>query len=276
MDCTATPPSPRLTSAQRDAYDRDGYLILPQSIFPPRRFSSLQAEFEGMLAGLHPHDRPETMHGPHYLNTRLFSWLLDPLVLDLVEDVIGPDIALLGSHFICKSGVDGQRVPWHQDAAYWSEMMQPIDAVTVWLAIDPADASNGCMRVMPGSHRRCGLRHDPIQDASAVFGTEIGAPELGEAAAVDVELSPNHASLHDAGLIHGSRENRSGRRRCGYTMRYVSTRVRLADAMLDRLHFYLARGHDRAGNVYGDPDRAYPEKLIVRDGHLKYARSGHA
>ncbi len=276
MECTATPPPRVLSSAQRDAYERDGCLILPQAIFPAQRFADLRAEFERMLSGLGSGERPEHMHGPHYLNTRLFSWLLDPIVLDLVEDVIGPDIALLGSHFICKSGVDGQRVPWHQDAAYWAEMMRPIEAVTVWLAIDPADASNGCMRVMPGSHRRSGVLHDPIQDAGAVFGSEIGMKELGAAAAIDVELAPNHASLHHAGLIHGSAANRSGRRRCGYTMRYVSTRVRLADSMLDRLHFYLARGRDQAGNAYGDPDRAYPEKLIARDGHLKYAHSGHA
>ena len=50
-----------------------------------------------------------------------------------------------GSHFFCKMPGDGKRVSWHQDASYWP--LTPSKAVTVWLAIDDADAENACMRL---------------------------------------------------------------------------------------------------------------------------------
>ena len=55
-------------------------------------------------------------------------------VLDIIEPLIGPDIALFSSHFICKPRGNGKRVPWHEDSFYWRGMMQqPIEVCTVWL-----------------------------------------------------------------------------------------------------------------------------------------------
>ncbi|MEK7411950.1 MAG: hypothetical protein AAB263_01390, partial [Planctomycetota bacterium] len=68
--------------------------------------------------------------------------------------------------------------------------------------------------------------------------------------------------------------NTSPRRRCGYTMRYMSTRCRFNHEVHGDSHqIYLARGKDHAGNVYGDPTRSVEHLLAAR--RLKNVRKGH-
>ena len=70
------------------------------------------------------------------------------IYLDVVESLIGPDIALWSSHFLCKPAGTGKRAPWHEDSAYWGQVLDPMEVVTIWLAIDPSTPENGCMRVL--------------------------------------------------------------------------------------------------------------------------------
>lgn len=63
-------------------------------------------------------------------------------ILAAVEDAIGPDIVLLGTHFFCKYPTTVERfVTWHQDVTYWG--LKPPKAITAWLAIDDSDVENG-------------------------------------------------------------------------------------------------------------------------------------
>jgi ectoine hydroxylase-related dioxygenase (phytanoyl-CoA dioxygenase family) len=202
-------------------------------------------------------ESPESMDTPHFANPALFRWLLADPVLDLVEPLIGPDIALFSSHFICKPPGVGKRVPWHEDSAYWQKILDPMEVVTIWLAIDPSTPANGCMRVIPGTHSDGYSDYVEVDDPDRqVFGTEIQPGQFDEADAVDCVLDRNECSIHHAKLIHGSNANTSNMRRCGYTMRYVpaSSRWTPDPGRADSgFRLYLARGRDRAGNDYGDP-----------------------
>jgi hypothetical protein len=267
---------PRLNAGEVARFRDEGYLVAPGAVFGPAKFAGLVSYFEQMLAEWPADQRPESMDVPHFVHTRLFEWLLDDAVLDLVEPLLGPDIALFSSHFICKPGGDGRRVPWHEDSAYWGDMLTPMQVVTVWLAIDPSDTGNGCMRIIPRSHRtgRSGYSdYDPVTGEETVFGTEIRRGQLDPAQAVDLVLEPNHASLHDGKLMHGSTRNSSPRRRCGYTMRYTSTRSLLHPRCQQHHQLYLARGVDHAGNSYGDPTR--PNHQIVEQRAKVYIKKGH-
>ena len=61
------------------------------------------------------------------------------------QALAGPDIALFASHYISEPG---QPVLWHQDGAYWP--LEPMNVVTLWLAVDHSVPENGCLRVIPG------------------------------------------------------------------------------------------------------------------------------
>ncbi len=250
----------QLPAADVEFFNKQGYLLRNQPVFSPDKFDALRTHFETMLqrwtnAGL----SPEHMDTPHFGDVKLFDWLLDDEVLDLVESLIGPDIALWSSHFICKPAGVGKRVPWHEDSAYWRGRLDPMNVVTIWLAIDPSTPENGCMRVIPGTHRNGFSDYDPVSDPERqVFASEIRSDQFDESQAVDMVLRPNECSVHEAKLIHGSHANTGDIRRCGYTMRYMPTTVKLlenAGSRSDHFEIYLARGKDRAGNNYGDPTK---------------------
>src|SRR4051794_8895747 len=248
----------RLADAEIEFFKREGYLIPSQPLFPQPKFDGLRQHFEDKLARLPEGFNPEAMDVPHFTDPKLFDWLFADEVLDLIEPVIGPDIALFSSHFISKPPGKGRRVPWHEDSAYWQKMMQPHDVVTVWLAIDPSTRANGCMKIIPRTHSGGFSEYDPVDHTTNVFSLEIKGNQRDESKAVYLELEPNRCSLHHAKLMHASDANTSDIRRCGYTMRYMSTRVKMNEEYTRPFHqIYLARGRDHAGNQYADPTQSY-------------------
>ena len=274
---TSTPTAhPRLTPEQVAKYNLEGYHIFREQVFSEKKFLGLKNCFENILNNLDTDVRPESMDVPHFQHPELFEWLFADEVLDLVEPILGPDIALFASHFICKPRGNGKRVPWHEDSHYWETMISPMEVVTVWLAIDPSTKVNGCMNVIPRTHntgKRGFSDYYDLKPGEAVFNDEINESQRDISRAIPVELEAGQCSLHDGRIIHGSEPNTSNIRRCGYTMRYVSTRVRQHHEKIGSWHhLYLARGKDHAGNVYGDPTRAYHELARFR---AKHGKNGH-
>jgi hypothetical protein len=259
----------RLSPAQVDHYRTEGYLAFYEPVLPQAKFEGLKAYFETILADLPEGERPEAMDVPHFMHPRLLEWALDDAVLDIVEPITGPDIALYSSHFICKPRGNGKRVPWHEDSAYWKGRMEPMEVCTVWLAIDPSTRLNGCMKVIPRTHvegAKGYSEYDEVSREESVFAKEIKA--------VYLELDANECSLHDARVMHASEPNTSEIRRCGWTLRFCSTAVRFHYDRFDGTHVvYLAHGRDRAGNVYADPTRSYPEVIEKRGLSGRYKNS---
>jgi hypothetical protein len=264
---------PRLTPAQVDVYRREGYLIYDRPVLPQAKFDGLKSCFEKILQEMPADERPEALDVPHFMHPELLKWVLDDSVLDLVEPIIGPNIALFSTHFICKPKGNGKRVPWHEDSFYWKGLIEPMEVVTLWLAIDPSTRENGCMMIIPRTHTegQRGLSdYDEVDAAKNVFSTEIVRHHRDESKKVCIELQPNQCSLHDGRIQHGSEPNTSSLRRCGYTMRFTSTAVKYAD-FKGRHQVYLGRGRDIGGNTYADPTKAYPEVMANRlsSSHFK-------
>lgn len=266
---------PRLTPSEVARFRTEGYLLPETPVFSDADFAKLKGTFESILDNLETDIRPEAMDVPHFQHPELFEWLYSDSVLDLVEPILGPDLALFSSHFICKPTGNGKRVPWHEDSAYWRGMIDPMEVVTVWLAIDPSTTVNGCMNVIPRSHNtgKMGFSdYDELTPNVAVFNTEIKAAQRDDSKAIAVELQPNFCSLHDGRIIHGSAPNNSSIRRCGYTMRYISTATKLSEKASQYHQIYLARGRNLSGGHFADPTKAYPELARFR---AKHGKNGH-
>ena len=227
-------------------YKESGYLKFGR-IFTKTEIDELREHVDEMIASLPEGKRPEQMDVPHFDDPFLFRYLAHPRVLDVIERFIGPDIALWSSHFISKRTTDGLAVPWHQDGVYWGARLQPMEVITMWLAVDESAIENGCMRVIPGSHKLRDRRYEEVADPKAsLFGREIIAKDLDSARAVDLELRVGECHFHDAFTAHGSNPNTSQKRRCGYTMRYMPTSTRFNGVSWNRQHhIYLLRGEDR-------------------------------
>ncbi|MEM7710581.1 MAG: phytanoyl-CoA dioxygenase family protein [Pseudomonadota bacterium] len=211
-----------LTTDQVAAYNRDGF-VQPFVILSPAEIAILRATIDGWLDVLGP-------DGAYGINcyqarlTTLYDMARHPAILDLVEDVIGPDILCWASAILSKPAGELRTVPWHQDAGFWA--LSPARTVTVWLAVDDADDGNAAMRFLPGTHDR------GILEMQAVEG-EVFAQGIADADALGTPfanaLPAGHCSLHADMLVHGSGANTSRRRRCGLTFRYCPPSVRITD-----------------------------------------------
>ena len=145
-----------------------------------------------------------------------------PKILDMVEQILGSDFALWNSSFFAKPACDGQATPWHQDGEYWP--LRPLATCTVWMAIDNATIDNGCLRLIPGSHKQQMLREHQINPSpDLTLNQELIATEFSKDEAVDLTLEAGQISLHDIYMVHGSEENKSPNPRRGMTLRYMPT-----------------------------------------------------
>ena len=216
-----------LTQEEVSRYRRDGVLV-PRYRLPAARLAVLRAALDEVIAD-NPGVRPEHLVSAHVSGTNeegvrghraFFEIAREPGILDIVARLIGEDIILWGCHIFCKPGGDGLEVPWHQDGHYWP--IRPLATCTAWLALDDSTVENGCLRVIPGSHRAAALHPHLREDRDGlVLNRAIDPQFMDEETALDVELAAGQLSLHDVHIIHGSNPNRSPNRRAGVAIRYM-------------------------------------------------------
>ena len=216
------PPSPE---ARRHFFQDNGYLT-HLTVLGPSELVTFRADVDKLETEAGRETMRIGLVDRHFEHDFLMRTALSNAVLDPVEEILGPDFLLLATHFFCKYGGDGKWVAWHQDATYWG--LEPPVAITAWLAVDDSDVENGCMRVIPGSHR-AGIREHGTASGDGnllSINQELPVTQAEEASAVDLPLTAGTMSLHDGCLVHGSLPNVSGRRRCGLTLRFVPSTVR--------------------------------------------------
>jgi ectoine hydroxylase-related dioxygenase (phytanoyl-CoA dioxygenase family) len=153
-------------------------------------------------------------------------------LLDLVAEILGPDLDCFGSQFIFKyPGALGQ--PWHQDAYYFPFDRGP--QVGIWLAVTEAVPENGPLHVLPGSHRE--PVHDVVPDRRGY--ADVGYVEIVDfdtSGARPVLMSPGDLLVFHSHLMHRSTDN-------------VSRQMRAA------MVFHFAQGgtEDRFAERFGHP-----------------------
>jgi len=252
----------RLTPAEAQFYQEQGYLVVKEPILPPSLFARLQAlstEKFAEAAAKREGVAPSLIDCPHWADTRFFDWLLADEILDLVEPLIGPDIAIFACHLLQKPPQIGKRVPWHEDSAYWKGRLDPIEVASITIALEPSTRENGCLEVLPGTHRHGYSDYLPVANpAEQIFNREIEEGQRDESKAVAIELAPNQGNFHHGCIIHGSAPNTGTLGRSALTIRYFPTQVRFVVEKNPNFQIYLARGKDQANNPYSDPTRAYP------------------
>jgi non-haem Fe2+, alpha-ketoglutarate-dependent halogenase len=234
-----------LTRAQIEQYNALGY------VFPLDVFSSAEAEanrvyFDDLMA-----KAEQKGHNSYSINgwqkycAGIYDLVVEPRILDYVQDLLGENLICWGTHYFCKMPGDEKQVNWHQDASYWP--LTPSKTVTVWLAIDDADVENGAMEVIPKSHLHGQI---PFEKSTAedknVLNQSVRDLSTFDDVPVAFEMKAGQISLHTDLLLHGSKPNLSDRRRCGLTMRFVPPDVR---ALKDwNRNATICRGQDAEGH----------------------------
>jgi len=251
-----------LTAAEIEHYREHGYVI-PKYRLPDELLKRLRQSLDRLLA-TYTDVAQEDIANPHMLPPTegrdvnpFMAAAREPDVLDMLEQLIGPDIVLWITRVLCKPAAKGREVPWHQDGEYWP--MRPLATCSLWIALDAVSTVNGCMRFIPGSHKQQEMyRHHVTDRDNLVLNLELDQDQFDQAKAVNVELEPGQMSLHDVRLIHGSAANTSGRRRAALIMRYMPATSHYDRSLVTRRRdnspfnifhqpLWLMRGADRSG-----------------------------
>ncbi|MCM3906006.1 MAG: phytanoyl-CoA dioxygenase family protein [Pyrinomonadaceae bacterium] len=162
-----------------------------------------------------------------------WAWELSthPRLLDCLEQLLGPNIVLKSTRVIYKYGKSASYVGWHQDGI--TERLEDGRAPAVWLGLTAATLENGCLRVVPRSHRLGLMPHDSSPDLEPLPGStsapveswfQAHGDELSEritsvptdsASGFDIVMPPGQMSIHHPVILHGSNPNLSNECRIG-------------------------------------------------------------
>lgn len=211
-----------LTDAQKQAYDRDGYLVF-EALLSPDRIAHYTGVFRELVG------RAETMteEEPHWtleydadgkpiagllhkvqgvclVDDRVLDLAREPAILDRVEDLVGPDIDVFGTKFFPKLPNGGTSTHWHQDNFYFGTDTDQIVSCAIYL--EPTDNANGCLKVVPGSHLAGTIAEHEKNPKGHGSWTQVD-----EATAVDVVCPAGTVVLFSANLLHGADDNHSDR-----------------------------------------------------------------
>jgi hypothetical protein len=254
-----------MTPAEIETFHRDG-LVVPDFHLPAELHRRLQDAVAGLVQA-RPDIRPEFIPNPHVpwnadpdtnaIAAEFLAAALHPVIVDLIEPLLGPDIIFWAAALFCKPPGEGREVAWHQDGVYWP--IEPPATVTVWVAIDAATPANGSMQYLPGTHKLGVLPHEESKREGLVLNTAVVESAVDTGTARSISLAAGQVSLHDIHLVHGSPPNLSAERRAGLTLRYMPATSHFdrhgnmgaasntAPVEFARRPIWLVRGVDRCG-----------------------------
>lgn len=226
----------RLTAKEVERYHLDGYLG-PYTLFSPEEMADLRARID---YALHPDRESERLpsminalnpamrrgFGRHHDHPFLFDMANSSAIKDRVTSIMGDDLLLWRTMFFSKEP-GGKLIPWHQDYDGW--LIEPMLVTSAWLAIDEATRENGCVELIPGSHRKISPLVPSPLDVMDGFPQMADPDSFDDAGAVAMELKPGQFFLFNERTLHRSKPNATAKRRLGMAMRYIPTLVRVLD-----------------------------------------------
>lgn len=240
---------PFLSEAELEQFHDQGYVRLGRAA-PPAQIEALGRRIDEIMLGTAPLDYERIMMqldrvagddsgpGPQSkghkgatlayrkiqdleLDPLFLAYLQKPLFRDICARVYGAgtDIACFRAMFMNKPAGKGTHLVWHQDR--WGDLdRDPL--ITVWTALDPATVENGCVQLIPGSHRRLVNPEHP----SGFLSAEQAAALQAGSRPIFLELEAGEVALLHNWLLHSSAVNRTAIPRRAFSVCYMDAATR--------------------------------------------------
>ncbi len=242
-----------LTPQQVRDFDQNGFFF-PKRVLSGDEAHGFRSSLQALSERIGKLQRFDQCH-------LFFRWAYDlaiyPAILDVIEDIIGPEILVHSSRIFYKHPHDGSYVSWHVDGRYSG--LNDHKSLTAWIALSESTVDNGCLRVVRGSHKLGSYPYveKPCHDNLENHGQEITLPIDGTQV-VPLVLTPGEMSVHDTNIIHGSEPNHSDVSRIGFSVSYMTP-----DIPASNLPVVQARG---AANCSHLPRLEQPPSFDVEKG----------
>jgi phytanoyl-CoA hydroxylase len=239
------------------AFERDGFTIVRQFLSPPE-FTELRTNLDRYIREVVPtladshafyleKGRPETLKQMQHMGLDPFfrDYTKHPKWVGLARTLVGEEVEVQEPEWFNKPPGAPSPTPPHQDNYYFS--LKPPNVLTIWMALDPVDEENGCLRYVAGSHRR-GIRP---HGRSSILGFSQGITDYGPddiAREVQIHLQPGDVVVHHGETIHRADPNRSAtRHRRAFAMVFKGVSCRRDEEAFARYMAALKAQHETMG-----------------------------
>jgi hypothetical protein len=213
-----------LTKLQIEQYHDQGF-ISPIRVISEQEALSIKDELEQVEKEFPEEINSESRNNLHLSFAFLDALAHNKIIVDAIEDLIGPDISLWASVMFIKEPSSKQYVSWHQDATYMG--LDSLDFPTPWIALSPSNIETGCMTMIAGSHKTKIQNHEDTFAENNILTRGQVIQDVDESKAVDLILQPGEMSIHHGAVIHGSQPNNSNQRRIGFSLQsYMPNNVK--------------------------------------------------
>ena len=213
-----------LTKLQIEQYHDEGF-ISPIRVISEQEALSIKDELEQVEKEFPEEINSESRNNLHLSFAFLDALAHNKIIVDAIEDLIGPDISLWESVMFIKEPSSKQYVSWHQDATYMG--LDSLDFPTPWIALSPSNIETGCMTMIAGSHKTKIQNHEDTFAENNILTRGQVIQDVDESKAVDLILQPGEMSIHHGAVIHGSQPNNSNQRRIGFSLQsYMPNNVK--------------------------------------------------
>ncbi len=200
-------------------YRQQGYLIYGP-LLTGTSLEAVQHEVDRLWQAHGKHFDPgagwlanSLLNGVHRDSPLIRDILYRSPLVDAMTCMIGPNIKAASNQLTFKQRGDDSPFQWHQDNGYGT--LAPDNSISCWLALDDVDERNGCLWIIPGSHRNGAIEH-----SSGKPGERQAQPD-GADRAIPLRLRAGECVFFHASALHMSRGNQTDRMRRAYFFRYA-------------------------------------------------------
>ncbi|WDE14302.1 phytanoyl-CoA dioxygenase family protein [Thalassomonas haliotis] len=163
-----------------------------------------------------------------------WAWQLSshPAIINVIRQLLGENILLKSTRFFYKHPQSADFVGWHQDG--FTEQEGSADVPTIWLGLTPSCAQNGCLQLIPGSHKKGLLPHPKIPHANNLTYDGTTAQTIIKNA-INIEMPAGFMSVHQPLMVHGSQANLTSTPRIGFSASYATAALQKSISPVARI-----------------------------------------
>ena len=206
-------------ASMEDKFDSEGFII-HRDFIRPEEVSDILENVERFIREIVPNlpsdqvfyedkNKPATLKQIQQMfkhDSFFHSLMVGSKFEQLASQLLKQPVRPVNMQFFSKPPMSDMATPPHQDGAYF--MLEPMEAVTMWLALDKVDEENGCLRYVPGSHKSEPLIHNKTD----TLGFSLGLTTTGTSSSEEeilVKVKPGDLAAHHPWTIHRADGNKS-------------------------------------------------------------------
>lgn len=241
--------SVELSEEDIEQYHEKGY-IGPFRLFEEDEVLDIVGRIQQQVAEpddypLSEYDGIPREHDRHRDSPAMYELCSQPGIVERTSDIYGDDVVLWSSH-IWQKDPGGSKVPWHQGDHF--HPIEPPVTLTAWVALSDATEENGCLQMIPESHKES-IPHVEA-DGDDAFHDMADTDQIDNDEAVSLELEPGEFVMFNERCLHRSLENDTDSPRVGVSVRLTLPFVKVrneSDELYEGHKTMVLKGEDSVG-----------------------------